>query len=112
MMETLMGLVIWGFTFYALHNLLKALKELRELDQAENEEKLEELPPGTIAVFFEKIPEHETILCYSEDNRFLCQGKTIEEVQKNFQNRFPSLSAVIVDQDTKDFYHNELKKSK
>lgn len=106
MFDLFMGVILWGIGLYAAKNVLGILRELNEISkrtEAEGEA-LAELPPEIVSVFFEKVPEHDTILCFSEDNRFLCQGKTFEEVRKNFSRRFPELTAIVQDTESKLLY--------
>jgi len=40
--------------------------------------------------------DQNIIYCYnSETNQFLCQGRTLKEIQEVFQARFPNMSAYV-----------------
>lgn len=83
----------------------KARRNLKNKIHQPEEEEAEELPDNKIAITLEQLEnENGTILCFDQDNNFLCQGKTTTEVQDNFRTRFPGITAVIIDQASKELF--------
>lgn len=63
----------------------------RDLMQA-----LQETRPRMIPLLVEQ--EHGIFYCYNADNQeFVCQGKTVDELRAAFRVRFPHHTAVIAD---------------
>jgi hypothetical protein len=114
MMEFISSLILYAIIFFAVRNLMSTWRELKQTSEQfekyhvkEGEEQIypNELPPGVRSVKFEVLPEHDNIiLCTDSENNFLCQGRTMVEVQDNFKLRFPDDAAVILDKDSQAIY--------
>jgi hypothetical protein len=122
MFDAFMAGVLGYFVYKAAANLFLVIKEVRQqvrneiereqgvLHKSEVVEGIEqeypiELPDGVRSIKFEVLDEHDgLILCLDTDGNFLCQGKTMSEIQDNFRTRFPEDAAVIVDPEAKALY--------
>ena len=50
--------------------------------------------------------DNDTYFCYNnEDKQFVCQGKTVEEIRKAFQSRFPGKTAYLAGGDPEVVEH-------
>lgn len=112
-MEFLSNLFLGMMLYFLVKNLIYIVKGMPEekkefhkhdVVEGAEQEYPNELPPGVKSITFEVLNEHDVILCHDTDGNFLCQGKTMTEIQDNFRARFPEDAAVIVDPVAKALY--------
>jgi hypothetical protein len=85
---TLIGFVIVGFYVWILYRRLKG-----RIDQM-IAEVIEEAEANLVGLDIEV--DNGTYFCYNnEDKQFVCQGSTIAEIKRAFQERFPGKTAYL-----------------
>lgn len=92
MTEFLIGAVVgviiaFGFVYFYINNLVnEVMSEIEKLSDINQSQML--------AVTVER--HNGVIFCYSkEDNQFLCQGSTADELRKAFGSRFPDKTVYL-----------------
>ena len=86
------GAVIAGvWMFYRINALVdKITQELEDMD--------DQLPDAVIHVSVEA--DNNMLYCYSrEDKQFICQGRTLKDIEQAFLSRFPDKLCVISEGD-------------
>lgn len=95
----------WVFFMYIGWQLLKSWILVQDLkqrinDAVEEDGLIKEAEKSVLALRFEHICEngHKVVLAYGKNNRFLGQGSTQEDAEKNIQLYYPKHKIVIVNE--------------
>lgn len=88
-MEIIIALLIFGFgVLYGVHFTVTRVQDnlVRLAEEQEEEEQQQILP-----MVFETMDEQQTVFAYhADDQSFLAQGNTMEELLKRIQDRYPN----------------------
>lgn len=102
------------FVFWLSYRLLISYLELKQLEKNVGAavELIEEHSKNLIVVF-ERIThnEQDVILCYDEDNNFIGQGSTKEEVIEKAQKRYPNRNIATYKREDLQWIQSESKKN-
>lgn len=91
----MLDFLLWAFVGWIVYRMIISYLELKELEKTAEEavELIEEHARIKIIVF-ERVThnDEEVILCFDNENNFVAQGPTKEEVVEAAKKRFPSKS--------------------
>lgn len=100
-----MEFIGWVCFFYIGWQLLKSWIFVQDLKQriaeaVEDEVAAREAEQQVLALRFEHVEENgnKVVLAYGKNNKFLGQGLTESEIEKNLQNYYPKHKIVIVNE--------------
>lgn len=88
-MEIIIALLIFGFgVMYGVHLTVTRVKDnLVRLAEEQEEEEAQQILP----MVFEIMDEQQTVFAYHAENQsFLAQGETMEELLQRIQDRYPN----------------------
>jgi uncharacterized protein YneF (UPF0154 family) len=73
--------------------LLSNYLALRYLQKMQELYAIEEKPP-IISVTIERVDN--MLYCYDEDDKFICQGADLNEIEQSYKDRYPDKSCVMM----------------
>lgn len=107
MINLIFDLIFWYFVGWIVIEVLKAVffmakfkKEVRDAVDAE----IEKIENKIKVVYYEIVEQndHKTVLMYDDENNFIAQGQTKEQVNEIAIKRFPQFSLVTVKEKVKE----------